>query len=576
MLHRRTTLPSPKTPRLLAVSALLLAVAASSAPSAAAEPDWAERLRYRMLLVRGTPLDADSQLEAAKQQLRSAAITGYNTVVLEPSANLVQPQRAGKEYLARLAAFAEEARRIGLAIIPGVMPFDAPNLVLPFDPHLAEGLPVRDVLYVVKGNAAHFQPEQPIEPVNPSFEIAGPNGIPGWQAASLAPGRSIAIDTSQARYGNSSLCLENAAERKPNLAYRAIQKLRLPAFRLLRARVWLKPNAPQDAARVFVTIRNAAGSLAFRHAPAAQSADWQPIELVFNTLEGGRSELWLALYDSQSQAHKVWFDELTIEDLGVCRPIRRPGCPIVVRNERGRAYDQGRDFQPIDEQLAWRPGEGLAGDCQPLPLRLTRKTRIRPGERLRIDYYSPVYLPCDRTSVCINSDRAYDFFAAGTAALQPVLSPLGYLLATRYIGTANWDAACRATRKPPGAQWGDSLRRQLEILASPGRPPLVFAWSDMYEPWTNPHRQFHVSNGSFEDACRFLPKDVILVNANHAADDGKSPRFFAAAGYRQVIAGGAALGEWLRANAEMPGIVGVINTDAPLDTFAASAWGSPK
>ena len=572
MFHRRAS----RIPHLLALSALLLAIAAGRAPAPAAEPDWPARLRYRLLLLPGTSLASDSRLEAAREQLRRAAPAGYNAVLLGASADLVQPHRAGDEYLARLAAFAEEARRLGLAVIPAVMPFDAPNLVLPFDPHLAEGLPVRDVLYVAQQGEARFLPDRPVQLVNAGFEIGGPNAIPGWQTAGLAAGRSITIDSSQATYGNSSLCLQNAAQRKPNLAYRAKQQLRLPPFRLLRARVWLKPNAPQDAARVFVTIRNAAGSLAFRHAPAAQSADWQPIELVFNTLEGGRSELWLALYDSQSQAHKVWFDELTIEDLGVCRPIRRPGCPIVVRNERGRAYDQGRDFQPIDEQLAWRPGEGLAGDCQPLPLRLTRKTRIRPGERLRIDYYSPVYLPCDRTSVCINSDRAYDFFAAGTAALQPVLSPLGYLLATRYIGTANWDAACRATRKPPGAQWGDSLRRQLEILASPGRPPLVFAWSDMYEPWTNPHRQFHVSNGSFEDACRFLPKDVILVNANHAADDGKSPRFFAAAGYRQVIAGGAALGEWLRANAEMPGIVGVINTDAPLDTFAASAWGSPK
>ena len=151
----------------------------------AAEADWAARLEYRLFLIRQTQLATDGELAGIGERLCEAAISGYNGAVLAPSANLVQPQRAGKQYLARLVALRKEAERHGLALIPGVFPFDAGDLVLPFDPHLAEGLPVKDVLYVVDSDERGFCADPP-GVANGDFRTAS-GGRPGWSCRLPGP-----------------------------------------------------------------------------------------------------------------------------------------------------------------------------------------------------------------------------------------------------------------------------------------------------------------------------------------------------------------------------------------------------
>ncbi len=196
---------------------------------------------------------------------------------------------------------------------------------------------------------------------------------------------------------------------------------------------------------------------------------------------------------------------------------------------------------------------------------------MRAGERLRVSFSTR---PCSGpVGLCMNSARVYDFLAAGIDPLQEALAPDGYHLATKYVSTANWDDACIRTKKTPGAQWGDSLQRQIKILGTRRTRPVCFVWSDMYEPWNAPYRGYWACNGTFEDAWKYLPKDLIVLNGHYAAEKSKSPSFFAGNGCRQIIAGDATVGPWMQANAGIPGIVGVLNIGAPLDEFAAKAWG---
>lgn len=563
---------SSKLLALLRLAALFLAIQPiSPIRGRAADPDWPERFRYRMVLLRNTSLSSNAELETAKQQLQRAAITGYNCVVLAASANLIQPQIAGDEYLARLRLLRDEANRLGIGLVPSVMPFDSDAVTKPFDPHLAEGLPVRNVLYVAEGAAAHLRPAPPITLVNSGFETVGQNGIPGWQLVGLLPGRSsIEIDSRQAHYGNSSLRLKNVAEQTEYVSYRAVQKVWLPPFRLFRASVWIKSEDPNLTALGYLEVTGGARCLGFSDLRPAEVSEWDRLDLLFNSLQGGETEIRLLVSDSSSGAHTIWFDGLEIVHVGLVNMLRRPDCPVVVRNERGRAYDEGRDFEIADGRAIGSSAENSLSD-DALQLALTRSSRIRDGERLRVSFYSR---DCSRSvSLCTSSGRVYDFFAAGINPLRDALSPFGYHLATKYISTANWDEACARSKKTPGAQWGDSLLRQITILNGSGSRPVCFVWSDMYEPWYDPHANFWVRNGSFEDAWRHLPKDCVIANAHYDAEESKSSRFFAAEGYSQVIAGDAKVGEWMQASAEIPGIIGVLNVDTPLDEFAAKAWG---
>jgi SLA1 homology domain 1, SHD1 len=563
---------SSKFPVILRLAAVALAMQPlNPIRCRAAEAAWPERFQYRMVLLHNTSLSSDAELETAKQQLRQAAITGYNCAVLATSGNLIQPQIAGDDYLARLRLLREEADYLGIGLVPSVMPFDSDALTKQFDPHLAEGLPARNLLYIVTGDKAHLRADPPIALTNSEFENAGQDGIPGWLVTGDLPGRTIEIDSSQALYGNSSLRFRNADERTGVVSYAATQKVWLPPFRLFRVSIWIRSDDPGQARCARLVARIGGRYLGKRNHDPTEACEWDRLGLLFNSLSGGETDLSVSVRASESRAHTIWFDSLEIEHVGFANLSRRPDCPVVVRNERGRAYEEGRDFELVDGQSLASTAESSFDDDDTPQLTLARSTRIRDGERLRVSFHSSTC--CCQISLCTSSRRVYDFFADGINPLREGLAPFGYHLATKYITTANWDNACLRTKKTPGAQWGDSLLRQIKILSGSGSRPVCFVWSDMYEPWTDPHRKYWVRNGTFEDAWQYLPKDFVVLNANYTAEKSKSPRFFAANGYSQVIAGDAKVGEWMQANAGIPGIVGVMNVDAPLDEFAAKAWG---
>lgn len=559
--------------RLWGVLLLMIAPVAMT-PCEAAEVNWPERLRYRMFVLSDTSFSSDAELESAIQQLQRAAITGYNCAVLAKSAELIQPQVAGDEYLARLRSLRDEANALGIGLVPSVMPFDSDALTKQYDPHLAEGLPVRNVLYVCDGAEAHLRPDPQITLVNSGFETVGQNGIPGWQLVGLQPGRTATIDTSQAFYGDSSLKFENAAEKASNLAYRATQTVRLPPFQLFCISVWVRSEAPGGDTCFYLAVSEQNRFLGMSYVNPGEAGEWRRHGFLFNSLHGGDVELRLGVHDSTSTAHQIWFDHLEIEHVGLLNVLRRPGCPLLVRNERGRAYEERRDYVVVGKDNFIRETEdGSTVDFGSQFLRLTKRTRIRNGERLRISFYSPSYFQYPPVSICMHAHQLDDFFAAEITTLRNELLPVGYHLATKYMSTANWDEACRRTKKTPGAQWGNSLQSQLNTISKNGDRTLCFVWSDMYEPWNDPYSQYWVCNGTFEDAWKYLPKDLIVLNSHYSADESKSPRFFAANVHRQVIAGDAKVGKWMEANADIPGIVGVMNTDTALDEFAAGAWG---
>ena len=540
---------------------------------AATDPVWPERLQYRLALLADSSLSNDTDLAQANQFLEVAATNGYNGIVLASSANLIQPQTAGNAFLDRLQSLREEATSLGIGLIPSVMPFDSDDVLRQLNPIFAEGLPVRDALYVVDGSEACLRPDPPIKLVNCGFETAGPDGVPGWRLVGLQPGRTITVDTNHALYGDSSLRFTNVESQTPNLGYRATQKVRLPAFRLFRLTVWTRSDDPNGDTCFYFGAHANGRFLGLGYLGQGEAGVWRQHTVLFNSLYGGEIEILLGLHDTKSRSHTIWFDNLEIQHIGLTNVIRRAGCPISVRNERGRAYEEHRDYEIGNsaKHLKTTLGDGLptAG----LPLELSSRTRIHDGERLRVSFFSsPPCLPCP-ASLCPNCDEVYHEFADGVQVLREELAPFGYHLATRYLSNANWDEACLNTKKTPGAQWGRSLRRQATILAKGHSRPVCFVWSDMYEPWHNPYSQFWLANGTFEDAWKYLPRDFVVLNARHAAEDSRSPLFFAANGYSQVIAGDVAVGNWMQEHAGMPGIVGVLNTGASLEKFAAAAWG---
>ena len=59
-----------------------------------------------------------------------------------------------------------------------------------------------------------------------------------------------------------------------------------------------------------------------------------------NSMDSTTANLYLGSWNGKSA--KVWWDDLSVEEIGLVNVLRRPGCPVAVRSEQGTAYEEGR------------------------------------------------------------------------------------------------------------------------------------------------------------------------------------------------------------------------------------------
>ena len=109
-------------------------------------------------------LQVQANVPKAEEILRRAAKAGYNGVVLaDYKLNILD--RVPEHYFDHARQFKRIADELGLEVIPTVAPFGYSDGLLAHDPNLAEGIPVKDAPFVVKGGGDVMR--------------AGPRG---WQA----------------------------------------------------------------------------------------------------------------------------------------------------------------------------------------------------------------------------------------------------------------------------------------------------------------------------------------------------------------------------------------------------------
>lgn len=106
-------------------------------------------------------LQAPQDLAALALVMRRAAAAGYTGIVLADFkfGNLT---RQGRHYLANVERVKTLAADLHLEIIPAVFPIGDSRGFLALDPNLAEGLPVRDALFVVRAGLAALEPDPPV------------------------------------------------------------------------------------------------------------------------------------------------------------------------------------------------------------------------------------------------------------------------------------------------------------------------------------------------------------------------------------------------------------------------------
>jgi len=236
--------------------------------------EWPPRLKQRICWLARTRFENDAVLEEAKEYLRHAKAAGYTAVVLGNSKWLAWPAAWGEDYQKRLRDIGNEARKLGLELIPYVTNFGSGGSLLSHDPHLAEGIPVRDALFVVRGREATVRSDPPIQVDNPGFEQVDGNRFRDWTVEMGKQDVSVFVDSTVFHGGTRSLRMESFRTAEEKGRCRLVQWIDLTPARLYRMSVWIKSEELDPAGQANVSFWTGKRHLCYTPLDVKPTQDW--------------------------------------------------------------------------------------------------------------------------------------------------------------------------------------------------------------------------------------------------------------------------------------------------------------
>lgn len=471
--------------------------------------------------------------------MKRAQAAGYTHFLLTDS-KFSRVPTLPKHYFANVARVRAAARELGLELVPALFGVGYSNDLLSNDPNLAEGLPVRDALFVVKNSVAQHTPEPAV----------------ALQDSALANRKAWG-------FIDESLVSENGALRSGPTEgnARLSQKLQVQPFRQYHVSVRLKTADFKGGHAEIKAIAGGGAQLNHTFLHEQPTQDWRTHHVTFNSLEHSEVQLYFGVWGGHKGT--LWWGEPRLEECGLVNVLRRPGAPLIVKTEAGKLLKEGSDFASVaDPKLGHVP---YAGEFEPWhdapPLRVRG---LADGTRLRVSFFHPHLINEGQMCACVSEPAFNALLQRQAGDVHKLWSAPGYMMSHDEWRVLNWDAACQSRRLTPGQIAADNVRTCTGILNTTAPGARVFVWSDMFDPHHNARPNYYLVNGDLTGSWEGLAKDVILVNWN-SGKAAASLKFFADRGHRQLIAGYydgplANTRQWLDKTKGVPGILGVMYT----------------
>ena len=228
--------------------------------------------------------------------MKDAAAAGYTGVLVSDCKFSRWQQRRGtngRSTRATSSGCGKPSRDLGLQFIISVC--DQGEDLLSSDPNLAEGMPVENAPFVVRGHRL-VPADGDMETVNPGLEAAGNGRVPGWYIDEL--GRAGFVDTQVKAEGKNSIRFENIPRQQPGRQrphHPAREGEALPLLsperagqdrgvRLARHVQYPGPGICQSR-QGDIERRPTRAALDHQRFALKPTADWTTLDIAFNTLD---------------------------------------------------------------------------------------------------------------------------------------------------------------------------------------------------------------------------------------------------------------------------------------------------
>jgi hypothetical protein len=470
-----------------------------------------------------TDLDGDQELERVEGIARTASEHGINGILL--SAGFDAMDLKSPEALTRFTHLKQTCDHLGVEIIPTGFGVGYGGGILSHDKNLAAGLPVRGARFVAGEHEADFLADPAVKLTNGGFE----EHTESLPAGFTGHGARAAIDTTVSHSGQASVRFEDftGSEGEVYLA----QPLRVHPYRCYRLRAWVKTEGagPRMAIHLLAVAPDGR-DLSYMEPPLTETSDWHEITWGFNSWYADHVEFRVGVSDGKRG--KVWVDDVAVEEVGLTNVLRRPGTPVKVQNEKtGTVYAEGRDFAAIaDPQL------DFSWDHEGPAIALLPGSRIRAGDRLRVDYYHGTTIYRDQTTIDMSEPAVYEIWQRQIPLIEKYIAPKKYFLSMDEVRVGGFCEACQHRHLSMAQILGDCVTRQYKMIRAANPQAEVYVWSDMFDPNHNAKEKYYLIDGSFHGTWNYIPKDLVIACWDYDIRD-KSLEFFSKLGYRTLGAG---------------------------------------
>lgn len=469
-----------------------------------------------------TNLQVDENAAKLDALWRRAAKAGYTGVLLADSkgAKLADVTRGYFRNAEKLKALAAELK---LRIVPALFHVGYSNAMLWHDPNLAEGMPVKDALFVVKGGEARVEADPPV-----AFR-------PKW---------GFIDETFDASFTAKDPGGKNA---------RFSQKVKVKPFRQYHVSVRVKTRDFKGG-ETKILVLGKPGSLVHSYPGVQETQDWTLHHAVFNSLESEEVGIYFGTWGGRSGTIQ-WADP-KIEEVGLLNLIRRDGAPFEVRAEDGRLLVEGTDYaKAVDPLLGEKPWRGEFDIWHEPP---ALRTSLPDGTRLRVSYHHTATIHDGQVSVCPSEPKTVELLRDEAKRMHALWGAKGYMMSHDEIRQLGWDEACRKRGLDAGAILADNARTCVKILKELNPGGEIYVWNDMFDPHHNARKDYYLVRGDLTGSWEGLDPDVVIV-AWYYEKRHESFDFFTKRGHRVLAAGyydGDATANargWLEAARKHPG-----------------------